>query len=88
MPLRRRAVEPGEPGRRVLGYAIAVEQQLPIQRLRLRLAVFGQRTKKRRALPGIFRNARGSVGLGGSGRMRQNLNSTVPNTVRPGAIVA
>jgi len=88
MPLGRRAVEPGEPGRRIPRDAVAVEQQLPIQRLRFRLAALGERTKKRRALPGVVRDARGRWGRGGSGLDCQNLNSSVPNTVRPGAIVA
>lgn len=88
MPLCRRAVEPAEPGHRVLRHAVAVEQKLSVERLRFRLAALGQRKKKRRALPGIVRDARGSIGRKGLGLDRQNLNSTVPNTVRPGAIVA
>ena len=86
MPLRRRAVEPAESGRRVPRDPVPVEQQLAVERLRLRLTAFGERAKGRRALPGIIREARGAGG-GGDCR-RQNLNSTVPKTVRPGAIDA
>ena len=87
MPLRRGAVEPGEPGSLVLRYAVPIEQQLAIERLRLGLALLGERAKKRRALPGVVRKARGTDD-GGGGCRRQNLTSTVPNTVRPGAMVA
>ena len=88
MSLGRCTVEPSEPGRRILRDAVTLEQKLPVQRLCLRLATLGKRTKKRRALPGIIRDARGRCGRGGSGLDCQNLNSTVPKTVRPGAIVA
>ncbi len=89
MPLRRRTVEPAEPGRRVASHTVAVEQQLAIERLRLGFALLGERMKKRRALPGLNRNARGRIdGRGGARLVRQNLNSTVPNTVRPAAIEA
>lgn len=87
MALPRGAVEPAEPGRRVLRHAVPIEQQLTVKRLRLGIALPGELAKKRRALPGIIRNARGRVD-GGRGSRRQNLNSTDPNTVRPGAIVA
>lgn len=87
MALRRGAIEPGEAGRRVLGDAIPVEQQLSIERLRLGLAALGALAKKRRALPGVARDARGTDD-GGGGCRRQNLNSTDPNTVRPVAIEA
>ncbi len=87
MPLRRGAVEPDEPGRLVPGDAIPVEQQLTVKRLCLGLPALGKSTKERRALPGIIRDARGTDD-GGGGCRRQNLTSTVPNTVRPGAMVA
>ena len=87
MILRRRPVEPGEPGRLVTRDAVPVEQQLAVQRLRSGIAGLGPGTKKRRALPGVVRDARGGSD-GGGGIRRQNLNSTVPNTVRPGAMVA
>jgi hypothetical protein len=87
MPLRRRTVEPAEPGCRVVRHAVPVKQQLAVKRLRLGIALLGERMKKRRALPGIVREARGTDD-GGGGCRRQNLNSTDPNTVRPVAIVA
>ena len=90
MSLRRRALEPAEPGRRIGAHAVAVEQDLAEQRLRVGITLFGQRAKKRRALPGIIRDARGRWDGGGGARhfVDQNLNSTDPNTVRPGAIEA
>jgi hypothetical protein len=87
MSLRRGAVEPAEPGRHILRHTVPVEQQLTVKRLRLGIALLGERMKKRRALPGVVREARGTDD-GGGGCRRQNLNSTDPNTVRPGAIVA
>jgi hypothetical protein len=87
MPLRGGAVEPAEPDCLILRDAVPVEQQLTIERLRLGLALLGEQAKKRRALPGVVREARGTDD-GGGGSRRQNLNSTDPNTVRPGAIVA
>lgn len=88
MPLCRGTVEPGKTAGRILFDAVTVQQQLTIQRLRLRLSPLGERKKKDRALSRIIGNARGSFGQRGSGRFRQNLNSSVPNTVRPGAIIA
>ena len=88
MALRSRAIEPGKPGRGVRRDAVPVEQDLPIQRLRLRLAVLRERMKKGRALRGVVRNARGRCDGWGGGIRRQNLNSTDPKIVRPVEIAA
>ena len=87
MPLCRGAVEPAEPGRFVPGDAVPVEQQLAVECLGLSLAAFGKDAKERRALARIVGQARDGI-CGGAGCPGQNLNSTVPKTVRPGAIDA
>lgn len=88
MPLPRRATEPGEARGGILRHAVPVEEQLSVQRLRIGIAILRERQKEGRALPGSFRDARGRIGQRGGGRTVQNLNSTVPNTVRPDAIAA
>ena len=86
MPLRGRPAEPGEARRFVSPDAVAVEQQLAEQCLGIGFSGIGTRAEDRRALARIVGQARG--GNRGRDCVGQNLNSSVPKTVRPGAIDA
>ena len=84
------ACGPREPAQRrplVARDAVAVEQQLAIGRLRVGMAGRRRRPQERRAIVGRTREARGDLVRRQVGE-RQKPTFTVPNTVRPAAIVA
>ena len=87
MMLRGRAHEPAERRPLVAGNAVAVEQQLPQRRLRLGMAGRRRLAKERRALLRRTGKPRGDL-FGRQVIQRQKPTFSVPNTVRPAAMVA
>ena len=89
MMLRRGALEPVERSRRIARDAIPVEQHLAVDCLRLGKPRLCRSTNKRRPLGRRRGEAGGDlVRAEREESLPQNVTSTVPNTVRPGAIVA
>ena len=89
MMLRRGPREPAERGTPIARDAVAVEEQLAIGGLRVRMPRLGRRAQERRAALGRTRQARGDLLRGQLVEsLGQKPTFSVPNTVRPAAMVA
>ena len=87
--LRRRAREPAERRPFVTRDAVTVEEELAVRRLRVGMPRLGRLAQERRATLGRTRKARGDLcRCQVVERRAQNPTFSVPNTVRPAAIVA